>query len=98
MIKLRSREWLTRELSAELLKPAAPARLAGATETCDALYQLSCHIHFGRAGTLSAVLSSRLIGEAVTVDNDAFHVSQLFTATSNSKSWRIFRIPKSAET
>src|SRR5271165_3202340 len=56
MIKLRSREWLTRDLFAEWLKPGAPARLAGATETRDALYQLPCHIHFGRAGTLSAVL------------------------------------------
>ncbi len=83
MIKLRSREWLTRDLFAEWLKPGAPARLAGATETRDALYQLPCHIHFGRAGTLSAVLSSRLIGAAVTVDNDAYHVSQLFTATGH---------------
>ena len=32
MIKLRSREWLTRDLFAEWLKPGAPARLAGAGE------------------------------------------------------------------
>jgi vitamin B12/bleomycin/antimicrobial peptide transport system ATP-binding/permease protein len=32
MIKLRSREWLTRDLFAEWLKPGAPIRLAGAGE------------------------------------------------------------------
>ena len=32
MIKLRSREWLTRDLFAEWLKPGAPSRLAGAGE------------------------------------------------------------------
>ena len=32
MIKLRSREWLTRDLFAEWLKPGASARLAGAGE------------------------------------------------------------------
>ena len=32
MIKLRSREWLTRDLFAAWLKPGAPARLAGAGE------------------------------------------------------------------
>src|SRR5208282_5391226 len=33
MIKLRSREWLTRDLFAEWLKPGASTRLAGAGET-----------------------------------------------------------------
>ncbi len=32
MIKLRSREWLTRDLFAKWLKPSAPSRLAGAGE------------------------------------------------------------------
>ena len=32
MIKLRSREWLTRDLFAEWLKPGASTRLAGAGE------------------------------------------------------------------
>jgi vitamin B12/bleomycin/antimicrobial peptide transport system ATP-binding/permease protein len=94
MIKLRSREWLTRDLFAEWLKPGASARLAGAGEigiNPDQQASLLLLSFLGVLWTVSGALEFSICGVGLAVPGYMVWCALLYAASGSWLTWRVGR-------
>jgi vitamin B12/bleomycin/antimicrobial peptide transport system ATP-binding/permease protein len=94
MIKLRSREWLTRDLFAEWLKPGASARLAGAGEigiNPDQQASLLLLSFLGVLWTVSGALEFSICGVSLAVPGYMVWCALLYAASGSWLTWRVGR-------
>jgi putative ATP-binding cassette transporter len=93
MIKLRSREWLTRDLFAKWLKPSAPSRLAGAGEIgVNPDQRIHLLLSFlGVLWTVSGAFEFSICGLSLAIPGYMVWCALLYAASGSWLAWRVGR-------